>query len=87
MVFFIKTHLKRNSCWVLDGHRTPDPDGSLYAGVVSREIIRIATIYVALNEIDVVMAEISNTYHQVTSSNKYYIICGPEFGLEKIGKK
>ena len=41
----------------------------------------------ALNEIDVVMAEISNTYHQVTSSNKYYIICGPEFGLEKIGKK
>ena len=29
----------RKARWVLDGHRTPDPVGSKYAGVVSRESI------------------------------------------------
>ena len=31
-------------------------------------------------------ADIQNAYLQAPSSEKYYIICGPEFGLENVGK-
>ena len=44
--------------WVLDGHKTLDPIGSTYAGVVSRESVRIALTYAALNELDVFAADI-----------------------------
>ena len=35
--------------WVLDGHKTPDPVGSKYAGVVSRESVQITFTYAGLN--------------------------------------
>ena len=71
---------------MLDGHRTPDPVGSKYAGVVSRESVRITFTYAALNDLDVCMADIRNAYLQSPTSQKHYIICGPEFGLENVGK-
>ena len=40
--------------------------------------IRIALTDAALNGLDVVVAEIRNNYLQATSSQKDYIICGPE---------
>ena len=76
----------RKERWVLDGHKSPDPVGSKYAGVVSRESVRIAFIYAALNELDVCMADIRNAYLQSPRFQKYYIICEPEYGMENIGK-
>ena len=74
--------------YVLDGHRTPDPDGSTYAGVVSRESIRIALTYAALNGLDICAGDILNAYLQAPSSEKYYVPkCGVEFGLENVGKR
>ena len=75
----------RKARWVLDGHKTPDLIGSTY-GVVSRESVRIALIYAALNDLDVFAANIWNAYLQAPSSQKDYIICGPEFGVEIIGQ-
>ena len=75
----------RKARWVLDGHKTPDPIGSIYAGVVSRESVCIALTYAALNELDVFTADIRNAYLQALSSQKDYIICGPEFGVKNIG--
>ena len=48
--------------------------------------MRIALTYAALDGIDVVAADIKNAYLQAPSSEKYYITCGTEFGLENIGK-
>ena len=62
------------------------PSGSKYAGVVSRENVQIAFIYVVLNRLDVYMADISNAYFQSPTSQKHYIICGPEFGMNNAGK-
>ena len=87
LVFDVKMDLTRKARWVLDGHRTADPECSTYAGVVSRESVRIALTYAALNDIPVVAADIQNAYLQSPSSQKHYIICGEEFGLENIGKK
>jgi hypothetical protein len=87
IIFDVKMDFTRKARWVLDGHKTPNPIGSTYAGVVSRESVRIALTYAALNGLDVVAADIRNAYLQAPSSQKDYIICGPEFGLENKGKK
>ena len=76
----------RKARFVLDGHKTPDPIGSTYAGVVSRESVRIAFTYAALNGLDVFAGDIQNAYLQAPSSQKNYLICGPEFGLENVGR-
>ena len=86
LVFDVKMDFTRKARWVKDGHKTPQPDNSTYAGVVSRESVRIALTYAALNGIDVVAADIKNAYLQAPSSEQHYIVCGAEFGLENIGK-
>ena len=86
LVWDVKMDFTRKARWVLDGHKTPDPIGSTYAGVVLRESVRIALTYAALNELDVFAADIRNAYLQAPSSQKDYIICRPEFGVENIGR-
>lgn len=87
LIFDVKMDFTRKARWVLDGHKLPDPGVSTYAGVVSRESVRIALTYAALNDIDVYAADIQNAYLQAPSSQKHYITCGLEFGLEHVGKK
>ena len=60
---------------MFDGHRTPDPSHSTYAGVVSRESVCIALTYAALNNIDGNAADICNACLQAPYSEKYYIVC------------
>ena len=86
LVWDLKMDFTRKARWVLDGHKCADPEGSTYAGVVSRESVRIALTYAALNGLDVFAADIRNAYLQAPSSQKDYIICGEEFGLENVGK-
>ena len=86
LVWDVKMDFTRKAQWVLDSHKMADPEGSTYAGVVSHESVRIALTYAALNGLDVCAANIQNAYLQAPSSEKDYIICGVEFGLENIGK-
>ena len=86
LVFDVKMDFTRKARWVLDGHKTSKPTGSTYVGVVSRESVRIAFTYAALNGLDVCAADIRNAYLQAPSSQKDYVICRPEFGLENVGK-
>ena len=78
--------LQRKSRWVKDGHKTPILEWSEFAGVVSRESVHIAFTYAAPNCFPVCAASIQNAYLQAPATEKYYVICGPEFGLENIGK-
>jgi Reverse transcriptase (RNA-dependent DNA polymerase) len=86
LVWDVKMDFTRKARWVLDGHLTPNPIGSTYAGVVSRDSVRIAFTYAALNDVDIFAVDIRNAYLQAPSSQKDYIVCGPEFGLENEGK-
>jgi len=87
IIFDVKMDLTKKARWVKDGHRTPDPETSSYAGVVSRESIRILLTYAALLGLDVWAADIRNAYLQAPTSEKHYIICGEEFGIENVGKR
>ena len=49
IVFDVKMDFTRKSRWVKDGHLTKDPVDSNFAGVFSRESVRIAFTYAALN--------------------------------------
>ena len=57
LVFDVKTDFTHKARWVKDGHRTPTPIESNYAGVVSRESVRIALTYAALNGIPVMTTD------------------------------
>eukprot|EP00957_Ditylum_brightwellii_P003657 277261-Ditylum_brightwellii.AAC.1 len=59
----------------------------MYAGVVSRESLRITFTYDVLNNLDVWATDIHNAYLQALSSQRHYIVCGAEFGLENVGKR
>ena len=54
--------LERKARWAKDGHRTPEPEYSAFAGVVSRESIRITLTYASLNGLSVFGADIQNAY-------------------------
>ena len=87
MIFDVKMDMTRKARLVAEGHRTADPVESTYAGVVSRESVRIAFTYAALNGLAVEAADIQNAYLTAPTTEKFYIICGPEFGSENVGKK
>ena len=85
MVFNIKMDFTRKARLVADGHKVPDPAVSTYSGVVSRESVRIEFTYAALNELDIMAADIGNAYLQAPTSSKYYTKLGPEFGPDYEG--
>ena len=86
LIWDVKMDFTRKARWVLDRHKTPDPIRSTFAGVVSCESVRIAFTYAALNGLQVFAADICNAYLQAPSSQKDYVVCGPEFGIENNGK-
>ena len=86
IIFDVKMDFTRKARWVKDGHLTRAPQHSTYAGVVSRESVRIALMYAALNGVDVIAGDIQNAYLQAPSSEKHFVKCGLEFGLENVGK-
>ena len=86
LIWDAKMDFTRKSRWVLDGHKTPDPIGFTFAGVVSRESVRIAFTYTTLNDLQVFASDIRNVYLHAPFSQKDYVVCGPEFGIETLGK-
>ena len=69
--------LERKARWVKDGHKTPIPEWSTFAGVVSREIVRIAFTYAALNGLPIFAADTHNAYLKLLIL-KSIILSGPQ---------
>ena len=83
LVFDVKMDGTAKARLVADGHKTRDPEGSTYAGVVSRESVRIAFLYAALNGLNVCAADIQNAYLTGPTTQKLWTKCGPEFGSDR----
>jgi hypothetical protein len=86
IVFDVKMDFTWKAEWVKDGHKTPDSTTSSFAGLVSHDSIRISLTYAALLRLPVIGANIHKAYLQAPSSEKHFIICGPEFGIENEGR-
>ena len=83
LVFDVKMDGTFKARFVAAGCRTSDPEGSTYAGVVSRETVRLALLYAALNELNISAADILNAYLTAPASQKLWTKCGPEFGKDQ----
>ena len=68
IIFDINMEFTRKSRWLKDGHKTPDTSTSAYAGVVSRESVRIALTYAAIMGLDVIAVDVQNVYLQTPYS-------------------
>jgi hypothetical protein len=67
------------------GNVTYPPSSITYISVVSRESVRIAFVIAALNDLEIMSADIGNAYLNAYTSKKVYTITGSEFG-EDAGK-
>ena len=86
LIWDVKMDFTQKARWVLDGHKMSTPEGTTFGSVVSRESVQIIFMYMALNGIVIFGTDIQNAYLQAPSSQRDYIICGSEFGLENVGR-
>ena len=86
LVFDVKIDGSAKARLVAAGCRTTDPEGSTWAGVVSRETVRLALTYAALNGLSVMSSDIQNAYLTAPTSQKLWTVCGREFGKD-FGRK
>ena len=87
IILDVKMDFTCKAQWVKNGHLTPDLEDSKYAGVVSRESVRISLTYATIHQTQVLSADVRNSELQAPTPEKHYIICGLEFGLENLGKR
>ena len=65
---------------VANGHLTDIPIKSVYSGVVSLRGFCLALFHGELNGLEIWSTDIGNAYLEAMTSEKVYIIAGPEFG-------
>jgi hypothetical protein len=86
MIFDIKMdgQFTRKARFVANGNKTRDmASHHTYASVVTRESVRIAFLYAALNDLKVLGCDVSNAYLNVPCREKIWVHAGPEFGNDK----
>ena len=86
MIFDVKMDLTRKARLVAGGHVTDPPKDSTYSSVVSRDSVRIAFTLAALNDLEVLSADVQNAYLYAPTKERVYTIAGPEFGGTNVGR-
>lgn len=80
MIFDIKSTLQRKARFVAGGHLTDPPKESVFSSVVSRDSVRIAFTYAALNGLDILAGDVQNAYLNAPTKEKCWFKAGKEFG-------
>lgn len=86
MIFDVKCDLTRKARFVAGGHWKEASTHLTYSSVVTRDSVRIAFLIAALNDIEILAADIGNAYLQAPAREKVHTTAGPEFGPDNIGK-
>ena len=86
IVFDVKFDLRRKARLVAGGNWTESPKEDIYSGVVGMDTIRMGFTVAAMNDLQVVAADIGNAFLYGKTKEKVYIIAGPEFGSDQ-GKR
>ena len=74
----------RKSILVADGHTIAPPSSITYSSVVSREIIMMEFLLESLNDLDIFVCDIGNSYLNSKFREKLWKESGTEFGTEKV---
>lgn len=62
MVFDVKMDFKQKACLVAGGHMTDPPSSLTYSSIVSRDSVQIMFLIAALNDLQLLSADIGNAY-------------------------
>ena len=85
LVFDVKHDGRHKARCVADGHLTDIPLESVYSGVVTIRGVRMVTFLAELNDLELWQTDVGNAYLEAKTSEKLYIIAGPEFGPDRKG--
>jgi len=86
MIFDLKLDLTRKARFVAGGHMTDLPTSLTYSSVVARDSVQLAFLIAALNDLNILSADIGNAYLNADTKEKVHTLCGPEFGPQYIGR-
>ena len=86
MIFDVKMTLQRKARFVAGGHQTEPTKDMTFASVVSRDSVRMAFLLAALNDLEVLSADISGAYLNANAGEKVFFIAGKEFGEGRKGR-
>jgi Reverse transcriptase (RNA-dependent DNA polymerase) len=80
-VFAVKHDLHHKASLVAGGHLTDaSTTDNTYSSVVSLRSMRVAIAAAELNELDIMVVDVSSAYLEAYSQEKVCFIAGPEFG-------
>jgi Reverse transcriptase (RNA-dependent DNA polymerase) len=80
IVYDVKHDGRHKARLVADGHLTDIPLVSVYSGKVSLRGFRLVLFLAELNKLQIWATDIGNAYLEAYTSEKVYIVTGPEFG-------
>ena len=85
LVFDVKLgeNFRRKARYCADGHKTGAPESVTYSTVVTRDSVCILLLIAALNDLDVLGANVQNAFLTAPNKEKVWMIAGPEFGPEE----
>jgi hypothetical protein len=86
LIFDIKMDFTRKARFVAGGHVTDPPSSITFASIVSRDSVFLAFLIATLNDLDLLGANIGNTYLNALTSEKVHTVCGLEFGQAYHGR-
>jgi hypothetical protein len=86
LIFDVKMDFTRKARFVAGGHMTDPPSTLTYSSVVSRDSVRIAFMLAALNDVDLLAADIGIAYLNALTRERVYKTAGPEFVAELQGQ-
>jgi hypothetical protein len=86
LIFDIKMDFTRKAHFVAGGHVTDPPSSITFASVVSRDSVRLAFLIAALNDLDILSADIGNAYLNTKTTERVHTVCGLEFGQANVGR-
>ncbi len=83
MIFDIKMEeFQCKARLIAGGHMTKAPATITYASVVSHETVCITLLMAALNDLNVKVGDVLNTYITASITEKVWTVLGPEFGID-----
>lgn len=80
IVFDIKMDFTRKARICARGDQTDPPSSITYASVVTRESVRIGFLVAALNDLNVLSADVAGAYLNAPCAEKVHTVLGAEFG-------
>jgi len=85
LIFDVKHDGRFKARLVADGSQLAEPVEGVYLGVVSLKSLRLVIFLAELNQLELWGADVGNAYLESYTSEKLYVIAGPEFGEQLCG--